>query len=295
MTDHHLGDLLATVAALSWAVGVIFFKRAGEGLPPLAMNLFKGAVGLVLLTATLAAVGEPLVPDLPARTWLTLAASGVLGIAVSDTLFFASLNRLGAGLKAVVDTAYAPIILAMSYLWLGERLTPVDLVGAALITVALLVGSASRPPAGATRRDVIVGTALGLAGTVVTGVSVMMVKDLLETLPVLWATWVRLAAGTLSLLPVIALHPQRRNLFASLGRRAYWRWAVPAAFFGTYVAMACWIGGMKLADVSRAALLNQLATFFIIVFATLFLREPFGWRRGVAVALALAGALLVVL
>jgi drug/metabolite transporter (DMT)-like permease len=134
---------------------------------------------------------------------------------------------------------------------------------------------------------------LGVAGIVVMGVSVMMIKERLNDLPVLWSTWVRLAAGTLGILPLIAISRDRRRLLEALRPSRSWRWAVPASFAGTYLAMVFWLGGMKFTDVSRAALLNQLSTIFIFVLATLILREPLNARRVVAIALALAGALLV--
>ena len=53
---------------------------------------------------------------------MALFASGVVGIAVADTLVFAGLNILGAGRAAVVDCSYAPILVLFSFLLLGETL-----------------------------------------------------------------------------------------------------------------------------------------------------------------------------
>lgn len=289
-----IGELFATAAALCWAVGVIFFKKAGEHLPPLSLNLFKGTVGFVLLTPTLPLFGEAYFPDVPARAWLLLGISGVMGIAIADTLFFISLEKLGAGLTAVVDTSYAPILLGLSFIWLGERMGPSDLVGAGLIVLGLLVGSASRPPPGKTRSDIITGSLLGVTGIAVMGVSVMIIKDILDDLPMLWSTWVRLFFGTIAILPLILLHKDRRQLLVAMKPAPTWRWAVPGGVFGTYLAMVCWLGGMKYTDVSRAALLNQLSTIFIFVLATVFLREPITTRRVIAIVLAGFGGLMVV-
>ena len=53
-----VGELCALGAALTWAVAVVLFKRTGESVGPLALNMFKNVVGLVLFVATLAAAGE---------------------------------------------------------------------------------------------------------------------------------------------------------------------------------------------------------------------------------------------
>jgi len=52
---------------------------------------------------------------------------------------------------------------------------------------------------------------------------------------------------------------------------------------------------MKYTNTGVAAILNQTSTIYILLFATLFLREPFSRRKATACGLASAGALLVIL
>jgi len=290
----HLGELFALSAALFWAVGVILFKRSGEGMSPLALNLFKNSLAIVLLIPTVPLAGELFLPDQPLETWLLLAGSGILGVTVADTLFFIGLEKLGAGLTAVVDTSYAPIMLALSYFVLDEQLGLEILIGGGLIMGALLLGSATRPPPGKTKRDLIVGTVIGVSGIVLMGIGVVMIKGVLNDAPHIWAATVRFTAGALGLLPVILLHPGRRRILAEIRPSVHWKVALPAAFFGSYLAMVAWLGGMKYTDVSAASLLNQLSTIFIFIMATVVLKEPLTKRRVAAILLAFAGAMVVV-
>jgi len=59
--------------------------------------------------------------------------------------------------------------------------------------------------------------------------------------------------------------------------------------------MILWLGGLKYAQASVAAVLNQTATIFTILLAALILREPLTRFRIVAAALAMAGVLLITL
>ena len=52
---------------------------------------------------------------------------------------------------------------------------------------------------------------------------------------------------------------------------------------------------MKYAQAGAAAVLNQTSTIFVLLLATLFLREPFTPRKLVAAVLALGGIALVTL
>ncbi len=290
-----LGEIFATSAALFWAIGVVLFKRSGEKMSPMALNLFKNTVAIVLYAFTMPLIGEAFIPpDQPLRVWCLLAVSGVLGISLADTLFFMSLERLGAGLTAVVDTSYTPIMLAMSFVVLGEDLGFEVLLGAVLIMGALLVGSATRPAPGKTRRDIVVGSVIGIAGIALMGVGVVMIKGVLSDVPHIWASSVRLLAGALGIVPMILLSPRRREIFGQLRPSPAWKVAIPASFFGTYLALTAWLGGMKYTDVSVATLLNQLSTIFIFILATIFLKESITWRRVIAIVLAFVGAVIVV-
>jgi drug/metabolite transporter (DMT)-like permease len=295
----YIGEILSIASALFWGIAVILFKLAGDTMSPIALNAFKNAIAVVLLTATLVIAGVDFWPSaLSAADWALLFASGVVGISIADPLFFLCLEKLGAGLTAVVATSYTPIILCLSVGLLGERLTPFEITGAALIMSALLVGSASRPEKGRTRRDIVVGSIVGVVGIGLMAVAIVAIKGILnrpET-DMLWATWVRLLGGFVGVLPLIAFHPRRRALVASLRPTPRsWMFATLAALFGTYLAMTTWIGGMKYCEVSRAALLNQLSTIFIFLFATVFLKERLTWRRGIAIALAAAGAYFIMI
>jgi len=291
-----IGEILSVGAAMFWAVGVVLFKKSGETMRPLALNFFKNAVAMLLLLPTIPLAGESFAPaDQPLEAWVLLATSGAIGIAIADTLFFFSLEKLGAGLTAVVDTSYTPLMLFLSLFVLGEQIGAPVYVGAALIIIGMLIGSRTKPAPGSTRRDLIVGTIVGVTGIGLMAVSIVLIKRVLDGAPVLWATWLRLVAGTVVLVPMLLASPRRRELLRSLVTWRSFAFPLAAAVVGTYLAMMSWIGGMKHVDVSVATTLNQLSTIFIFALAIIFLKEAVTWRRILAIALACSGGLLVAL
>jgi drug/metabolite transporter (DMT)-like permease len=66
-----------------------------------------------------------------------------------------------------------------------------------------------------------------------------------------------------------------------------------SSIIGGYLAMVCWLGGMKLTQASIAAALNQTNTIFILIFAAIILKEPITPSRAVAIFMAVGGAMLV--
>jgi drug/metabolite transporter (DMT)-like permease len=69
--------------------------------------------------------------------------------------------------------------------------------------------------------------------------------------------------------------------------------AVFGSAVAAYLQMILWLGGMKYAQASIAAVLNQTATIFTIVLAALILHEPITRVRIGAAALAMAGVVLI--
>jgi len=61
------------------------------------------------------------------------------------------------------------------------------------------------------------------------------------------------------------------------------------------MALIAWITGMKYTLTGIASILNQTSTVFILLFATLFLREPFTRRKLIALVLAITGIVVVTL
>ena len=287
-----LGETLAASSALAWAIAVVLFRVSGRRIHPIALNLGKTILALAAIVATLLILGQPIFPAVPASTTWLLLASGVLGIAVSDTLFFYALNRLGAGLTAIVDCFYSPFVIALSFALLGERLTLVQLAGAALVVSAVLTLAKEGKLEKIGRKDLVWGIVYGILAMFFVAFGIVMVKPVLGSVSVFWSTFVRLAGGALALAVLTPFLKNRRALLAPLLEPRNLPVLIPAAFFGSYLSLILWMGGMTYVKASVAAVLNQLNTIFIVIIAAIFLKERLtGWKL-LAVGLAFIGAYL---
>jgi drug/metabolite transporter (DMT)-like permease len=291
-----MGEFFALLSAVFWAGAVVFFKRTGETLPPLALNLFRVVVSGALLLATMLVLDQPPWRPASARDYLLIAASGIIAIAVADTLFHASLNRIGAGLTGVVDSLYPPYTVVFAYLILGERLTAGDLLGLALVVAAVLVATRVVLPPETSRRDLVVGILLGAVGMAALSLGIVIVKPVLRDHPVIWVTGMRQFVAV-AVLAALALHPRERAACAGLLRLPWrtLRYALPGTLLGSYLALLCWIAGMKYTSAGTAAILNQTTIIYIILLARIWLKEPLTRRRLLACGLAIAGMAAVIL
>ncbi len=287
-----LGEVLSVVAAVLWAVSVVLFRVAGEKVHSLGMNLFKNVLAVVLIVPTMLLFGQRFGSDLSAGQTIWLFLSGVVGIAVADTLFLEALNRLGAELMAIVDCAYAPFVIVLSVLFIGERMTWLQTAGVGLILAAVLMITVRRPDPGADRRLFLSGVGIGIVSLFFQAAGIVMFKPLLGNTTILWTALVRMSGGAAGAGLVMLFHGRRREILTSLRLPANLRSLLPASLFGAYISNVIWLGGMKYIQASVASALNQLNTIFIFILAAVFLKERVTPVKVAAVAVAFAGALL---
>ncbi|MFZ5981372.1 MAG: DMT family transporter [Candidatus Zixiibacteriota bacterium] len=290
---HHLGEIFALTTAVIWALAVIFFKKSGEMVHPIGLNLFKNFLAVILFVPTVWLFGETLFYEAPAGDYLLILLSGALGIGISDTLFFKSLNTLGAGLIAIVDCMYSPFVILLSFLWLSEILSPGQALGAMLIVSAVLTSLKEKNSRPVERRQIILGLFYGVLAMAVMAVGIVMIKPLLDRSPLLWVTVYRLLGGVLVLLVVLIFHPARRKIILSIKSPGRWSYTVSSSFLGAYLSMVLWLGGMKFTQASTASALNQMSNVFIFIFAALLLKEKLTVSRIIGIGLGFAGSLLV--
>ncbi len=293
-----LGSTLSLGAALFWATSVILFKKSGESISPIPLNIYKSFVALILLAITMLVLDVPFFPNKPFSEWALLAFSGVIGIAIADVFFFIALEKLGAGLVAIVECLYLPSVILLSCIFLGEILSTGAIVGGVLILTAVVISSLPKRKS-RTLDDkpkiAFSGIFYGCIAMFFVAVGIVSIKSILETTDVLWATYVRVFAGLISLLLLTVFHPRRVSFFKELKFSKAWIYAFPASVAGNYFALLCWIGGMKYSSgASEAAILNQMSTVFTFILAALFLKEKIDANRLTAILLAFIGACLTI-
>lgn len=288
-----MGEMLALLTAIAWAIAVILFKKSGESVHPIALNLFKNSLAVILFIPTILIIGGSPFPDAPWQEYGLLIVSGILGIGVADTLFFKCLNLLGAGLSAIVDCLYSTYIIILSYLFLAESLGFYQIIGAVMIISAVLTAASKKGSAHLTRRNLTIGVLLGALAMFANAVGIVMIKPLLDRSPLLWVVEVRLIGGMAILLLSLVVRRDRWKIIQSLYGSGGWKYTISGSFIGAYLAMIVWLAGMKFTHASIAAVLNQTSTVFIFIFAAIFLKEPINRLRLIGIGLGMIGSLLV--
>jgi len=281
-----LGVLAALCCACSWAVAAILLKKLGDSLHPMAMTLAKGLLSIVFLGLILLLIGSDAIP---ARDWGWLAASGVVGIAVGDTLFFMALREIGAQLLVLLFMAGQGLTALLAVAILGERLTATGWIGAALVIggVGFILWSNLAEPGPATRMK---GIVLGILSVLCMSISTVVAKKGLGTDA--WgiqATLIRMMAATAGVAFVGLLGGQLREwarAFRNLRIAGLFSLVVVIVTFGGF-----WLSlvAIKYAGVLVGNTLISTEPVFVLPLSAIFLGEKIAVPAVFGAAIAMVG------
>ena len=288
------GEIFAVMAALVWSCCVILMRVSGFQIPPVALTVFKGGAASIFFLVAIPLLGESFFPSVPARDYLRLAVSAVLGITIADTLYAAALNRLGASLQALAGVIYSPSMVAVGYLLFGEMLGNWELLGGALVVAGVGIGMRKTEDV-KSQRDLVVGIAMAVSSHLIMAFGILMVRDVIREHSVVWISAYRFLIATIVLSVVGSLCLSPRRVFMGFTRRDIWKIMIPMSFLGPFMGTMFWTAGFKYTTAGRAAIYNQLSTVFIVILAMFFLRERLTGRKVLGVILAVGGAIVVAL
>ena len=289
------GALAALAAALCWTLASSLWHRLPTSLSAVQLNLLKNLLALVLLA-----------PALALQPWrigwaplLLLAASGVLGIALGDSLYFAALRRLGTRRCLTLDAGGPAVTAVAGFLWLAEWPSPRQWLGVGLISLAVLLVARQKPerspaaglavPAAAQRLGVVLALGALLCGSG----GALLARAALRAgeLDPLQSAVLRLASASLVLLPLLRGVPASPPRPRPAQRR--WPLWLAATLLGTSAGIALQQTALQHLPGALAVALMATAPVMALPLAPLEGDRP-GVTGVLAALLALGGVSCVV-
>jgi drug/metabolite transporter (DMT)-like permease len=134
VAQFNVGVLSTLASALSWALLGALIKRWVPHLPPLLAisSVFTLLVPLFLASTTVANRGFP-IPAAPAIDWVLMAASGLIGVGIGQSLFYRAVPVIGVATSTSIGLLIPLLAAVISWLAFGERLSVIQMVGGFLL------------------------------------------------------------------------------------------------------------------------------------------------------------------
>lgn len=228
----------ALCTALISGVAIFVNSYAVKQVPDAALftTLKNGAAALILLTLALAVLRPAQVRAIPRRSWVAVAAVGIVGGSIPFLLFFGGLAMASAPSAAFIHKTLFLWVAILAVPLLGERLGKVQLAAlATLLASQVLIA----PPQGVTLG---VGELMIGAATLFWAVEVVVARRLLATVPVAVLGVGRMGIGLIVLVGYLGF-TGRLGMVAEL-TTDQWIWALgTGAILAGYVAT--WLAALR--------------------------------------------------
>ena len=286
-----IGCLAALGSAAAWAYSSILFRKIGEEVSPAGMVLANCGVGLLYLTAALAASGAA-PADL--RTALTLGASGLLGVALGGILFFRALMYLGPKLTVLMGLVCPVVTIVLALVLLHERPSAAAWAGSCLVFAGIALVLWKRFPPEA-RDKAVPGILYSLLATLCTAFSIILAKVGVAELPALEATFIRQAWAVAGLTVFGLATGQLKGWLAPFKERRLVKFILFSAFVVIFGGFWLSMVSLKYMEASLSTVLIMTEPLFILPLTALLLKEKVSFRETAGALIAFSGVALIFL
>lgn len=283
------GEIAAVGAALVWAVATWIYSQFSHRFSALQLNIVKGVVASVLMMCVIpfSMVGAPAIS---AEHYVILAVSGVIGIAIGDSAYFASLKRIGPNKTLLLESLAPPLSGVLALLALGSVLPLQGWLGVIITTVAVSFTVFHSDGSPLDWR----GVGFGLVASIcqASGVVISHYALVAGDLPPLLGALIRLSMGVVCVMLMIGWFEKKpyqsiKENLLQLGKDGF-IWLLAAIFVGTFLAL--WLQQVALKYANPAVAQSLIATsplFMLIIYAVK--GEPVSKKGIVGTVFAVAG------
>ncbi len=278
--------VLLLLPPLFWAGNAVAARAYAAEIPPHALSFWRWTLALALLLPA----GLPRVAaawPLVRAHWKLFAVEGALSVAAYNTLLYMALQSTTAINATLVSASLPIIVVLLSWVWLGQRVSLRQAAGVALSLSGVLAVVARGRPEVLLGLEFTSGDVLMIVATTGWAVYSLLLRRNPPGLdPVAFLT-VQIAVGVALILPLYLWEAHggaRMSLdVGALAAIAY------TAVFASLAAFLLWNRGVAAVGATVAGLYIYLIPAFTALMAIPLLGERFQWFHAVGTAMIFTG------
>ena len=278
--------VLLTLTPLFWAANWIIGRGLHADIPPMAMTFFRWLFAIMILAPFAWRHVKHDWPVLRAH-WKFLVVLGAIGVGTHNSLAYLGLNYTTATNGVILNSFIPMMIVTISWLFLREKLLPLQLAGVAISLVGVLTILSEG------RLQTLLGFRLNIGDIFIIlsmamwSVYTIMLRWRPAGLNVISFLWVVAVIGNTCVLPLWLGE-------MALGHFVAWSWTnfaalLAVALFSSVLAYLFWNRGVEEVGANVAGLFVHLMPVFGIVLAWLFLSEELAPYHVMGIVLILSG------
>jgi drug/metabolite transporter (DMT)-like permease len=294
-----MGEIAALFTAISWSFTSIFFNDASRAIGSVRVNRLRLLMATVILMAAhWIFQGAPLPILATKEQWLWLGLSGIIGLALGDAFLFQAYVHIGPRLTTVI-MALDPVISAViAWLWLGEKLTILEVAGIliTIVGVGWVVMEQHNGNGAHTRKDLVLGSLCGLGAVLGQAIGfVLSKKGLADNFSPLSGVLIRIIVAAAVMWIMALISGKVKETWSGLENKSARNNIIAGSIIGPSLGVWLSMVAVQLIPVGIASTIMATRPIMMLPLSKWFYKEKISYRAMIGTVIALVGVSIIFL
>lgn len=263
--------ILLVIATLLWGGNFVFGRAVANDLSPFTLSFFRWVVALIIFF--------PIARSSLKRDWKQIKKHlpivfimALTGVAAFNTIVYIGLHYTTAINASLVNSTTPILIYILSYFFLKERLTRIQLIGTMISLTGVLLIISKGSLISFIQLSFSYGDLIVLIAAISWSIYSLLLKRYADELPTQATFLINIIIGTLILFPFFIYELINPNItivwsITSVSAIFY------TGIFASIVSFVCWNIGVVRIGANKAGIYLNLIPVFATLFAVLFIGE----------------------
>jgi drug/metabolite transporter (DMT)-like permease len=292
MFQSHIGEFAALFTAFCWTATALAFESASLKVGSIAVNLIRLMLAIVYLSIfSFLTRGIWLPIDASAKAWFWLSISGFIGFVLGDLFLFESYTIIGSRIAMLIMTLVPPMTAFISWLMLGETLTPFNLLGMGLtltgISLVILTRKSGQKLFSVTHS--IRGLLFAFLGAVGQAIGLVFSKVGMGSYNAFAATQIRIITGIIGFALVITLWKKWSNVGAAFKNTKAMKRIGIGSVFGPFLGVSFSLYAVQHANAGIASTIMSIVPILIIPPAIMIMKQKVSTKEIIGAIISVIG------
>lgn len=230
-------------------------------------------------------------PPLSRRDWIKIIILGLLGYYFASLFDFLGLQYISAGLERLILFTYPTLVVIISFLFLGKRVTRIQFTALTLTYLGISVAFADHLLHDF-NAHFLLGAGLIFISALVYALYLIGGSDMIPRLGTQRFTSLALIAASIAILLHHGIIYQWQLFHYPM---EVYGLAFLMAILSTVLPSFMVAEGLRVIGPSNTSIISSFSPIAIIILGKIFLNENFGWLQWVGTALVISGVLIMTL
>lgn len=276
MIQQNLGEFAALGTALCWTIVGIAFESAGKKVGSLSVNYIRLILGFIFISIySFFSRGMILPLDAGKSIWLWLMASGFIGFFFGDLFLFQSYVEIGSRISSLIMASSPPISALLGYLFLGERLELISLLGMSITIfgIAIVILNKETDEKKIKITHSIKGLIYAFLGAFGQALGLILSKKGMGDYNPLAATQIRIISGFISFTILFIITKKFGDLKIAFKNKKAMGAIALGSFFGPFIGVTLSLVSLKYTSAGISSTITSIMPVTIIPFSVLVFKE----------------------